>query len=315
MKTGLICLCLLGFIGELVAQAVDRPELCVILGLGGESRFQERFLRQAAEWRRAGEAGGFEVSVLGESTGGRWEEVRAKLEMLRPDGDAPLWLVLIGHGTDDGQTARFCLREEDVAAETFGVELARFTRPVVVAALSSASAAWLPAFSGPGRVVVTASRSSKQRQAPHFPGFFVKRIHDPAADLDGDGQTSVLEAFLTAAGDTSEFFQTEERVQTEHALLDDNGDGQGTGAGAFDGLLPVEAEDAVDGDLARLTALVPSPTEERLSVALRNRRNALEQALATLRRRKGAMEEVAYFAELEAIALQLARLYGRETTE
>ncbi len=45
------------------------------------------------------------------------------------------------------------------------------------------------------------------------------------ADLDKDGQVSLLEAFLIASRRTLEFYKVEGRIATEHALIDDNGDG------------------------------------------------------------------------------------------
>ena len=65
-------------------------------------------------------------------------------------------------------------------------------------------------------------------------------IADPAADLDKDGQTSLLEAWLAAAQRTADFYKNEERLATEHSLLDDNGDGLGTPPDWFQGVRVVQ---------------------------------------------------------------------------
>jgi len=57
---------------------------------------------------------------------------------------------------------------------------------------------------------------------------FADAINNPEADLDKDGQVSLLEAFLTASRQASEFYKINGRLVTEHALLDDNGDSFGT---------------------------------------------------------------------------------------
>ena len=43
---------------------------------------------------------------------------------------------------------------------------------------------------------------------------------DPTADLDQDGDTSLLEAFLAAQARTGEFYKTEGRLASEHALIE-----------------------------------------------------------------------------------------------
>ena len=46
--------------------------------------------------------------------------------------------------------------------------------------------------------------------------------------FDHDDEVSVLEAFLSASAKVGEFYESESRIATEHAPIDDNGDGKGT---------------------------------------------------------------------------------------
>jgi len=99
---------------------------------------------------------------------------------------------------------------------------------------------------------------------------------------------------------------------TEHALLDDNGDGLGTPADWFRGLRAVKKpkENAVvDGLLAQQFHLVPNQTELVFTPEQRARRDALERAVLLHREKKGKMSEDAYYRELEKLLLELARFY------
>src|SRR5213075_927990 len=95
------------------------------------------------------------------------------------------------------------------------------------------------------RVIVAAARSGYEQNYARFGQYMAEAIADPTADLDKDGQTSLLEAFLTASRRVAEYYATEGRMVTEHALLDDNGDGFGTPADWFRGIRAVKA--AKDG--------------------------------------------------------------------
>jgi hypothetical protein len=143
-------------------------------------------------------------------------------------------------------------------------------------------------------------------------GFYLAgTIVDPQADLDKDGQTSLLEAFLMAAQRVTDFYQTEGRLATEHALLDDNGDGLGTPADWFRGVRAVKRAEGgatLDGMRAHQLHLLRSGPDQRLSPAQRARRDELEQAIATLRETKSKLAEDDYYAQLERLLVEMARL-------
>src|SRR5258708_34249236 len=101
-------------------------------------------------------------------------------------------------------------------------------RPLAVLQCASASGPFLNALSAPGRVIITATRSGYEVNATRFGGYLARAIADPAADLDKDGQTSLLEAYLAASRQAEQFYKEQGRLMTEHALLDDTGEGLGT---------------------------------------------------------------------------------------
>ena len=87
-------------------------------------------------------------------------------------------------------------------ADLSDVELAEWLapvkRPVVVINCASASGPFLNRLSGNDRVVVTATKSGHETNFARFGQYLAEAIADPHADLDKDGQVSLLEAFLTA---------------------------------------------------------------------------------------------------------------------
>ena len=177
---------------------------------------------------------------------------------------------------------------------------------------ASASGPFINALSAPGRVIITATRSGDEVNVTRFGGYFARAIADPAADLDKDGQTSLLEAFLFASREVDQFYRENGRLATEHALLDDNGDGLGTAADWFHGVRAVKIPPkgkSVDGVRAHQMHLVRSNAEQNLSPELRARRDVLEKELSDLRSRKEKMETDAYYNELEKILLETAKLY------
>lgn len=296
------------------AAAASRPSVFLVVGAPGEPEYGTNFLRQAELWTLAAGKGGATVIPIG--VGGSTNDLEALKNGLGAEptqGDAELWLVLIGHGTFDGKEARFNLRGPDVAASDLAAWLKPISRPVVVVNTASASAPFLNALSGTNRTVVVATRSGSEVNATRFGLPFAEALSDPSADLDHDGQVSVLEAFLAASRRVGEFYQTAGRLATEHALLDDTGDGLGTPADWFRGVRAkkqAQQGSAMDGARAQRIALVPSAEEQALSPETRRRRGELEAKLEVLRSRKVSLPPDEYYRELETLLLDLARVYA-----
>jgi len=200
-----------------------------------------------------------------------------------------------------------------VTATELALWLRPFRRPLAVIDTSSCSAPFLAKLSGTNRVVITATRSGHEQNFTRFGQYLAEAIGDPQSDLDKDGSVSLLEAFLTASRRTAEFYRVEGRLATEHALLDDNGDGLGTPADWFRGLRAIKKpkEDAVvDGLLAQQLQLTPSEADRNLTAEQRARRDGLERAVLLYREKKGLVPEDEYYRELEKLLLGLARSYG-----
>jgi hypothetical protein len=292
------------------------PAAILIVGAPGEPEFGSNFVRQVELWTATTARSKITAITIGLSTpvdGSDLDRLKASLIAQATDSAQPLWLIFIGHGTFDGHEARFNLRGPDVSASQLSDWLAPLHRPLVLINAASASAPFINKLSATNRVIITATRSGSEKSFTRFGGYFAEALSDPQADLDKDGQTSVLEAFLGASARVAEFYKTEGRLATEHALLDDNGDRLGTPADWFRGVRAVKKPQGaavVDGARAHQMQLVLSPYELSLPQEIRAKRDAIELAIARLREKKSAYPEAEYYLKLEKLLSELLDAYG-----
>jgi len=295
----------------------DYPTVIVAVGAAGEEEFGKEFAQWAELWTQASaKAEAKPVAIGFGPTNSATDLTMLKQVLAREptNSTAELWLVLIGHGTFDGKEAKFNLRGPDLSATELAEWLKPFQRPVVVINCASSSSPFLNKLSGPNRVIVTATKSGYEENFARFGKFIAETITDATADLDKDGQTSLLEAFLMASRRVAEFYEAAGRLATETALLDDNGDGLGTPADFFRGVRAVKKSaggGSVDGLRAHQIHLVRSAQEQQMPAELRARRDELELALAKLRDAKATFAEDEYYRRLENLMTQLARLYAK----
>jgi len=312
--------CLTAFSVHSQPQTNEQRSLILILGAPGEPEYAEQFSAWAEMWKEAAAKGGLRATVIGQSNSPTNDDRTCLLnalatEVSRPTGE--LWLVFLGHGTFDGRAAKFNLRGPDISADELAAALKPCQRPLIVIQCASASSPFLTALSAPNRVIITATRSGNEVNVTRFGGYLAHAIANPSADLDKDGQTSLLEAFLLASRQTADFYKEQGRLMTEHPLLDDNGDGLGTPPDWFHGMRAVKTAaggKSVDGVRAHQMMLVRGDAEQKLTPEVRARRDELEQKLSGLRSRKSAMQEDDYYKQLEAILVETARLYQAPAT-
>ncbi len=296
----------------------NQATVLVVVGATGTSEYGKQFEQWAARWSSAAKSVGTKSVTIGLGEPGKSDDKTQLQQQLAREGknatDA-LWIVLIGHGTFDGREARFNLRGPDVTAQELADWLKPLSRPTAIVNCASSSGAFVPKLSAPGRAIVAATKSGHESNFARFGDAMSQAVGDPAADLDKDGQTSLLEAFLKASRRTAEFYETSGRLATEHALLDDTGDGLGTKADWYRGVRAVKKPKAgaeADGLRAHQFHLVPSASEEQLTPQQRERRNELEQTIDALREKRNDLGEDAYYGQLEPVLVELARLYENE---
>lgn len=296
------------------AEVADKPTVFVVVGAVGEEEFGKQFTDAAAKWEKVVAQAQAKLVLIG------WKSAetndlarfRAALDSEPKEGAGEVWLVLIGHGTFDTKESKFNLRGPDFSGGELAEWLRPFKRPLAVVNCASASGPFISKLSAAGRVVVTATRSGQEVNYTRFAGHFADAISSAESDLDKDGQTSLLEAYLVASSRVTEFYNTEGRLATEHPLLDDNGDGLGTPPDWFRGVRAVkQAKEgaSADGLRAHQFVLVRSEQEKKLPPAVRAKRDELELAIGKLRDRKTEMPEPEYYKLLEPMLLDLARVY------
>lgn len=296
------------------ADPEPRPNVVVVVGAEGTPEYGSQFRQWATRWQDAARRGNADLLTLGldeEAKTTDRQRLQESIAECEKKSAEPLWLVLIGHGTFDGKTARFNLRGPDVSAGDLGQWLKPFERPLAIINCASCSGPFINELSGPNRVVVTATKSGHEANISRFGDYLSASIGDPKADLDKDEEVSLLEAFLLASSGVREFYAKESRLATEHALLDDNGDRLGTPADWFKGVRAIKTAKnnaRPDGLRAAQFHLVRGPRERQLPAEVREKRDQLEQDLARLRDRKAELSEDEYFKLLEPLLIEFSRL-------
>lgn len=307
-----------------LASAQASRHAVLIGGLGGSSDHTTQFERYLSETRRGLiEQFGFEaanVTVLGETsiadrpwveTTSTSENIRSVFERLAASVGAndDLYIVLFGHGSFDGTNAQLNIPRRDLNDVDYDELVSQVNaRQVVFINTASSSGPFVDALSAPGRIIVTATRSGTERNETTFPRFVVEALSSGSADLDRNGETSVAEVFAFASEQTTRAFADANNLATEHALIDDNGDGKGT---EWDKL-----EGSTDGAVASVTRLNSrsaslaglSPENRGAASELLSHKERLEIEIAEAKSRKASLSTDEYYAKLEVLFVELARL-------
>jgi hypothetical protein len=142
-----------------------------------------------------------------------------------------LWVFTLGHGNYDGKHAWFHVAGRDPSNEDFGRWVGEIRCHEQVFCLTQANSGWfVKPLAKPGRIVIAATAADDESNETEFPEALATIAGRSAGqlDTDGDGQVSVAELFVAIAAEVLKRFQSDKRLPTEHAQLDDNGDGRGT---------------------------------------------------------------------------------------
>ena len=285
---------------------VDPNKFAVIInGAGGEPVYAKQFEQWTTELRTALSDrfgfGGTNLIVLPRATA---EQVKTAFTQLKSQLETNniVFVFLIGHGSFDGKESKFNLVGPDLAATDYNTLLSSLpTKRVVILNMASASGEFAKSLSAKGRIVITATKSGQETNATRFPGFFIAALNATDADTDQDGHTSILETFVYANRLTADFYTRAGRLATEHALLEDNGDGVGR-----------EKAEAGEGLLARATYLDSLSFDEAAASAatakLLKERTRLEAEIEQLIARKNNTPEAEYEATLERLFIELAKV-------
>ncbi len=276
-----------------------------ISGLGGEADYDQRFKMWADDIDSSLKKAGGDSNVITMQKPTR-DAVRAKFAEIAKQAKPTdnLVLMLIGHGTYDGVEYKFALPGPDIS----GAELASMldkipTARQCVVNMTSASGGSLEFLKKANRVVITATKTGTEKNATVFARYFAEALRDPSADVDKNETISALEAFHFAQHKTTEFYDTQKRLATEHSVIEDTGKGEGQ---------KDPKGDANEGKLAALFPVVrlganAAAARDPAKRPLLDKKEQLEQAIDKLKYDKATMPEQAYKQQLTQLLLELAK--------
>ncbi len=299
-------LLLLGAVFALTMPAASH--YITVAGLGGEADYEQRFTgwAQTIDQVLRTSRTDARIETLTGANATR-ERIRQVLEKAAQDcgPDDAIALMLIGHGTFDGQDYKLALPGPDISATELAALLNknRAGRQLVVN-MTTSSGASLAALRKAGRIVITATKSGTEKNATVFPRYWAEALRDPSADTDKNEAVTALEAYQYAASKTTAFYESQKRIATEHPLLEDSGKGEGVRDPK-----PEEGEGRLAAAFTLLRfgsaqAAAKDPAKQKLLV----RKEQVEQQIDKLKYEKAAMDASQYKKELAKLLLELARL-------
>jgi len=278
----------------------------IVSGLGGEPDYVQRFTAAANDLDKIYKSaqGTVHVTTLtgAQATTAQLRETLSGVARdAKPEDDFAL--ILIGHGTFDGVEYKFNLVGLDVSASELATMCNRIAarRQLVVDTTSSSGGA-VHALQRPGRAVIAATKSGTEKNATVFARFWVEAFQDPSADTDKSDSISAMEAFTYANKKTAEFYDSQKRLATEHAVFNDTGSGE-----------PVREAGSGQGALLSNFTLLRLGTSQMAANdpakrALLDKKDDLEQKIDTLKYQKAAMDPADYKKQLTDALVELAKV-------
>ena len=306
------------------ALAQGRTHAVIIVGLGGSAEFRDEFHAQAyliydalVERHGIPRENVTWLSERVETDPDRIALRSTRANVLQTFGEIAqratpmdrLLVVMIGHGTAAGGDVQFNLPGPDLTPGDFLEGLSAFpTQTLALVHTGSASGGFVAPLSGPNRILVAATRTERQLNATEFGRFFARALSGEDSDLDKDDRVSLLEAFTYSRQEVERFYESENELLTETAVLDDNGDGTLSHDAGLDG---------PDGPLAATFHLGgvsgtagPMPDDPELARLYREREE-IQGRIAEVRALRDTMDDDAYLDALEPLLVELA-LKNRE---
>jgi len=276
-----------------------------IAGLGGELDYTQRFKMWADDIDGSLKKAGGDNAVTTLIAPGA-DTVKSRLGEIAKQAKPTdsLVVILIGHGTYDGRDYKFNIPGADLTGTDLAALMDRIpAQRQLVVNMTSCSGGSIENLRRPNRIVISATKTGSEKNATNFARYFAEALREPAADTDKNESVSALEAFRYAQTKTTEFFDTQKRLATEHSVIEDTGKGMGeknvtaeNGQGKLAGAFTVVR-------LGANAAAARDPNKRPLL----DKKEQLEQAIEKLKFDKAAMPAAEYKRQLTQLLLDLAK--------
>jgi hypothetical protein len=218
-------------------KAAANNRALIIVGLPGDAEHEKLFADTAQQWRDwLTDSLDFEVSVLFGPAGkpplangpATLAAIEGKIADLKKSlrAEARLWVFFLGHGDYDGELASFHLPGRDLHGDDLRKLFAGITCKEQVFWLThSASGYLLKSLAAKGRIVIAATGDEEfnETEFPQALATVMGKLH-----ADNGEKVSILQLYRRTVAEVEARFAADKRIATEHAHLDDNGDGTGT---------------------------------------------------------------------------------------
>lgn len=305
--------------GALTLQpSAARTHVLIVAGIGGEARYSKEFVEAGRALHdafvdRFGLADSSVVflaedpsrapAIDGRSTKEEIGRVIAALGRRAAASDQ-LLVILIGHGARSAREPTFNLPGRDLSASDLAAMLVKFpARRIAIINAASASGEFIPVLAGEGRIVITATKSSAEGNETRFAVHLADAFARDVADTDKNGALTLLEVFQYARGEVVRSYERDNRLLTEHALLEDDGDGRGIAAPDAAG----EGRQAHAFTISATQAAVAARAAgDPVLAELYATRDSLQRRLEGLRTRKASLPTDDYERQLEALLVEIA---------
>lgn len=163
------------------------------------------------------------------------EEILAQVTELKKvlEPDDSLWVIVLGHAHYDGGRAWLNLPGPDLHEYDFRDIFEDIPcREQVFFMTTSVSGFFIKPLSRKGRVVISATEADREVNETVFHESLANVLESLPTkkenDLNQDGFVSLFELYIAVTRSIAQSYVDDELLSTEHALLDDNGDGRGT---------------------------------------------------------------------------------------
>jgi hypothetical protein len=163
------------------------------------------------------------------------EAIRTEVSRLCQRGkpEDAVWVIVLGHAHFDGRRAFFNIPGRDMSMDDFGRLFDDLQgREQVFFITTCLSGLAVKTLSRKGRIVIAATEADLEDNETLLHLALAEALATPPSseeyDRDGDGRPTIYDLYLNVARGVMLRYKATGSIPTEHAQLDDNGDGRGT---------------------------------------------------------------------------------------